>query len=316
MKKAFIIFLCLIPTLIFGCISFELSREEYCNKTWRWDLECALNETLSEKEVLKVAEQALKLKGKDCIENSWNVLKWVGENIEYDPQKAELPTPIIITKGKEVAIQNPERFYQTPLETLKFRRGICGDYAILISALLMNLDCKPYILRFEFEGEETGHLATAIFLDQYYVLDQKLPPMDLGGYYKKWLMDGSKIVKIEVYDKGSFIGELKGDQISGFDHKFSDSDLKLLEDRIRETIKKRLKEDPEIQKSYLESAMVKLTFLNYAEFYTSTFSEKIAEIIAEKVIESIEKTNKKWMAFYIDLKANSGNIIAEVYLGR
>ncbi|MDI9611382.1 MAG: transglutaminase-like domain-containing protein [Archaeoglobales archaeon] len=317
MKNAlFLILVYLLTLLICGCISFELSKEEYCNKTWRWDLDCALNETLSEKEVSKVSELALKLKGRDCIESSWNVLKWVEENIEYDSQKAEFPTPIIILKGRDVMIQNSERSYQTPLETVKLGKGICGDYAILTSALLINLDCKPYILRFEFNNEETGHLATAILLDQYYILDQNLPPMDLGSYYKKWAVDQLEITKVHIYDRGVLVGEISGDEMLEFDYKFSDSDLKVIENRIKEMLTHRLIEDPRIPAGYFEALIIKITFPNYVEFYTKAFSEKIAENIAEEILESIEKSDKKWRAFYIELKVNSGDLIVGVHLGR
>lgn len=313
MRRAFLL---LIPLLISGCLFSELSREEYCEKAWRWDLECALNITLSEGEILKVNDLAKELRGKDCVESAWNVLKWVEENIEYDSQKALLPTPTIFTRGKEVVIQDPERTYQTPSETVKLKKGICGDYAILISALMANLDCKPYILRFEFEGEETGHLATAIFLEQYYILDQKLPPMDLGSYYNKWLGEGKRIKVGYIYDKGLLIGNITPTHMQKFDYKLSVSDLEFLESYLRAELKKRCREDTRIPSGYWEYSRLRITFQNYAELYTPVFSEKIAERVAEKVIEEFEKSKKDWKAFKVEISENSGALVVELELAR
>ncbi|MCS7144816.1 MAG: hypothetical protein NZ879_07340, partial [Archaeoglobaceae archaeon] len=311
-----LLFLILIPVFLSGCISFELSREEYCNKVWRWDLECALNETLSEKEVLKVKDLSEMLRGRDCVESSWNILQWVEDNIEYDSYKAILPSPTIITRGEDITVQNPERVHQTPIETLELRKGICGDYAILISALLMNLDCKPYILRFEFESEETGHLATAILFDQYYILDQNLPPMDLGSYYKKWLQEGKRIKIVQIYDKGFLIGNITPSEMRKFDYALSDLDLKSLEAHVRERLKKELMEDPRIPLGYWEYATLRITFYNYAELYTPLYSNKIAENIAEEVVENFEDKNKNWRAFKLGLRQNSNDIIVEVQLAK
>ncbi|MEM2727161.1 MAG: transglutaminase-like domain-containing protein [Archaeoglobaceae archaeon] len=312
MKRLFLI---LVPLILAGCLSFELSREEYCNKAWRWDLECALNATLNDEEVAKVKDLSIELKGKDCIESSWNVLQWIEENIEYDNLKAQLPTPSIMTRGKEVIVQNPDRMHQTPIETVEIKKGICGDYAILTTALLMNLNCKAYLLRLEFDGEEAGHLATAIFLDQYYVLDQKLPPMDLGSYYKKWLREGKRITVAHIYDKGLLIGEITPEEMQEFDYQLTDSDLKFLENHVRLELKKKLREDSRVPSGYWEYATLKITFQNYAELYTSAFSEKIAEKIAKGVIESVEE-DKGWKAFKLELKQNQMDIIAEIQLAK
>lgn len=311
-----LLLLILIPLVLSGCLSFELSREEYCTKAWRWDLECALNVTLSHEEVSKVKDLSFKLRGDDCIESSWNALQWIEENIEYDNLKAQLPSPTIITRGKEVIVQNPDRIYQTPIETVEIGKGICGDYAILTTALLMNLNCKPYLLRLEFDGEETRHLATAIFLDQYYVLDQKLPPMDLGSYYKKWSREGKRITVAHIYDKGLLIGEITAEEMMEFDYKLSDSDLKFLENHVREELRKKLREDQRIPSGYWEYAKLRITFQNYGELYTPAFSEKIAEKIAKGVIESVEENDKNWRSFKLELKQISGDIIAEVQLAK
>lgn len=310
------IILVIIPLLISCCLSLGLTREEYCEKTWRWDLECALNFTLSDEEVAKVRELAESLRGKDCIESSWNVLDWIEKNVEYDSMKALLASPTILTRGKEVEIINPERSYQTPIETVKLRKGICGDYAILITALLMNLDCNPHPIRFEFEGEITEHLATAVFFDQYYVLDQKLPPMDLGSYYKKWLREGKRINMSYVYDRGVQIEKISAEEMKQFDYKLSNSDLRFLKDYLRKVLGQGMKEDSNIPLGYWRYASLKITFQNYAELYTPAFKEKIAKMIAEGVIESLNGKEENWRAFKVEIVQNSSDLIVDVQLAK
>jgi predicted transglutaminase-like protease len=310
------IFLISFILLVSGCLSYELSREEYCEKAWRWDLECALNFTLSDQEITKVRFLAESLRGKDCFESSWNVLKWTEKNIDYDYEKAQLPSPTIITRGREVIVQNPERAYQTPLETVELRRGICGDYAILIAALLTDLGCKPYLVRLEFEGEEAGHLAAAILMDQYYILDQKLPPMDFGSYYKKWLREGKRIEMGYIYENGTLVEKISSAEMLKFDYRFSDSDLRLLEENLKEILKQRLREDEGIPHGYWEYSTLRITFQNYAELYTPAFLEEIAGEIAEEILEELEKSGEEWKAFKLELKQSSSNIIAELQLAR
>lgn len=313
MKRLLLI---LIPLVVSGCLSFELSREEYCNKVWRWDLECALNLTLTEEEISKVKDLAESLRGIDCIESSWNVLEWVEENIEYDHFKAQLPSPKIITKGKEVIVLNPERIYQTPVETVKLRQGICGDYAILITALMINLNCKPHVLRFEFDEEETGHLAVGILLNQYYVLDQKLPPLDLGSYYNKWLQEGKRINRTYIYDHGLLIGEITANEMRNFDYKFSDSDLRFLKDHVRNTLREYFREDNKLPQGYWEHMKLKITFQNYAEFYTPTFAEKFVEKISLEILRAIEENKKDWRVFKLEISQISDDIVVEVHLAK
>ncbi|MCX8172485.1 MAG: hypothetical protein N3D09_02585, partial [Archaeoglobaceae archaeon] len=291
-------------------------REEYCAKTWRWDLECALNATLSEEEIGKGRALSLMLKGEDCSESSWNILQWVEEEIVYDTHKSSLPTPTIVIKGREITIKNPERVHQTPAETVELGRGICGDYAILTSALLLNLNCKPYIFRFDFASDDVGHLTSAIFVDQYYIIDQKLPPMDLGSYYKKWLKEGKKITRAFIYERGLQIGEIGAEEMQKFDYDFTQSDLEFMEELIRDSLRKRLREDPWISRGYKEYAILKITFYEYAEFYTPLFAEKIALKMVKDVLERVDETNRNWVAFKVELRQKHDDILVEVHLAK
>ncbi|MEM1579330.1 MAG: transglutaminase-like domain-containing protein [Archaeoglobaceae archaeon] len=277
-----------------------LTKEEYCQKTWRYDLECALNTTLSDEEIAKISVYALKLKGKNCVETAWNVLKWVGENIEYDKQKASLPPPVILVRGREVQVLNSERFYQTPIETAKLRRGICGDFAIFTTAVLLYNNCSAFVLHLEFEKEETGHLSSVILLDQFYVLDQNLPPLDLGSYYKKWLREGKKVQNLSLCEKNG-CRKLELENLP--DYKFSAEDMELIRKILGERLRKSMLEDQNLDsKTYRKSAIITARFHGYADYYTPVFSSKISEMIAEELEKEIEKTNEKWNSFKITIQ--------------
>lgn len=291
-----------------------LTEKEYCQKAWRYDFECALNATLSDEEIAKISDYALKLKGKDCVESAWNVLKWVEENIEYDKQKASLPKPVILVKGREVEVLNPERFYQTPIETAKLRRGICGDFAIFTTAALLYNNCSALILHLEFENEEIGHLSSVVLLDQFYVLDQNLPPLDLGSYYKKWLKEGKKIQNLSVCEKTG-CRKLELDNLP--DYNFSFEDMELLRKILSERLGKSIFEDQSLDlKKYRKSMIITVKFPDYADYYTPVFSSKISEMIAEKLEKEIEKTNEKWNSFKITIQEIGNDIEIKLQLAK
>lgn len=281
------------------CLSFGgVSREEYCEKVWRYDLECALNKTLSKEEIEKVLG-VVELQGTSCEEIAWNTLEWVQENVRYDVVKASLPSPVIIFKGRDVIVQSPERFYQTPEETAKLKKGICGDIAIFTTALLLGKNCKSYVAFVDFRDQEVDHLASLVLLDKFYVLDQNLPPMDLGSYYNKWLREGKRIEQITIYDRGVKIGNLSVEDLKSQDREFKEQDLDILRALIVEEIKKRFSFGN--LDRFGQKIVLRMKFDGFADYYSDVFAKKIAELIAEKLLEKVEG---KWDAFTLEAKAN------------
>ncbi|MFN3384549.1 MAG: transglutaminase-like domain-containing protein [Archaeoglobaceae archaeon] len=281
------------------CLSFgEVRREEYCGKVWRYDLECALNKTLSNEEIEKVLS-FVDVKGISCVEIAWNTLEWVQKNVRYDVVKASLPPPVITFKGGEVVVQSPERFYQTPEETAKLKKGICGDIAILTTALMLAKNCKSYVAFVEFRNQEVDHLASLVFLDRFYVLDQNLPPMDLGSYYNKWLREGKRIEQITIYDMGVKIGNLTVEDLKSQDREFTKQDLDLLRALIVDEMKKRFSFGN--LDRFEQKAVLRMKFEGFADYYSDVFADKIAELIAEKLLE---KVDGKWDAFTLEARDN------------
>lgn len=304
MKKMLI--LALIPILA-SCLG--ISKEDYCEKAWRFDLECALNYTLSEKEIAKISNLAEKLNGRDCAKTAWNILEWTEENIRYNDSKASLPAPKITIKGREVIVDNPWRVYQTPEETLMLRSGICGDYAILITALLLKNNCKAYIAYVNFKNSEIDHLASLVLLDRFYVLDQKLPPIDLASYYRKWLRDGKEVESLEIYERDRRIMNLTAEDMLSQDYEFKKEDLRRIEFLLTEKLKKSFVQD-EIA-VYREKFILRMSFEGLADLYSPVFAEEFAEMIYKKVMERIKG---KWSRFKLEIQLQWPDIILNLSL--
>ncbi|MEM0203893.1 MAG: transglutaminase-like domain-containing protein [Archaeoglobaceae archaeon] len=289
----------LIAVLLSFCLGLGgISKEEYCEKVWRYDLECALNKTLSAEEIEKVSG-VLDLHGANCIDSAWKTLEWVQENIRYDHVKASLPPPVITFKGRDVIVQTPERFYQTPEETVRLGKGICGDIAILTTALMLSNNCKSYVALIDFHGEEVDHLASLVFLDKFYVLDQNLPPMDLGSYYNKWLREGKRIDNVTIYDKGLKIGNLTAEELRMQDQEFTKDDLKRLEALMANEMKKNFSFGSVDR--FREKLVLRMKFEGFADYYSDAFADKIAELLAKRLLEKVEGD---WDAFTLEAKAN------------
>ncbi len=324
-----LIALLIVLSLVMGCtqISPKVSevkekgfdKEKFCDKLWRYDLDCALKRLPTEAgEVKWLAE---KLKGKSCAETAWNVLKWVDENIKYDSVKASYPPPVVEIHGNSVKIvSGKERFYQTPAETVALKKGICGDYALLIAALLIDSNCSAYVFNISFTDNSPNHVASAVKIDgHYYILDQHLPPLDTGGYAYKWRKEGKTLKDARVYEIGrevKFIGN-----IGKFDDSYgiTADDIAFLKNRISEMIESKygLKFDPKLGKShtgyrFLKTYRVKLS--DMAEYYSPPFKNEIASFVLDKVLQKeVSDTLKKARAFGIDVGVSGEDLIVTLY---
>jgi hypothetical protein len=309
-----IIFTALLLTLCISPPAEELSREEYCSKVWRYDYECALNYILNDEEVQKVAAVAEKLKGVDCKDTAWKILEWEDENLVYDVEKASLPPPQIVVRGKEVEVYDTGRYIQTPSETIMLRKGICTDYAFLTLALLKYNGCKGYLVNVTFENDDVGHVAAAIAVNgTYFILDQHLPPFDPQGYFIKWLRNGKRIEKAEIIDNNTTIPlNLSIGYVA------SDRDAKSLESRIRQYFKGTgIREDPRLNGEklplgYREGYTLKLS-LEMAEYYHPEFERQYAEHIYKLLEESIEG---RFKAFNLHLSIKGDVMEIVLYLAR
>lgn len=154
-------------------------------KNWRQQLnEDAIKSALSKYFREQVSQLAKTLKGKTLEETAWNILKWVGENIEYNEQKAK----------KTVQELN------TPLETITLKKGICADYALLTAALLLEAGVNTVYIIVVYTPTQ-GHVAAAIVVNnETYVLDQQIPPVPYENYEHHLAINGIKPVnKVKAY---------------------------------------------------------------------------------------------------------------------
>ncbi len=112
----------------------------------------------------------------------WEILSWVSRHVRYNLSKA-LTTPLITYKVIKA---------QTPLETIRKGSGICIDYAVLISTLLVYAHVDSYILVIFNPAIDFGHaVAVADINGKAFVLDQHIPPISLQDYYEYLLPKGS-----------------------------------------------------------------------------------------------------------------------------
>ncbi len=111
----------------------------------------------------------------------WRILSWVNKYIRYNYSKA----------SASVVIYNPDSSeeipkYQSPLQTINEGAGICADYAILISSLLVYAGIDSYIL--VIDSSTLRHAAAiAIVNNTPFVLDQHPPPIEFQDYYEYML---------------------------------------------------------------------------------------------------------------------------------
>ncbi|ADM27500.1 Protein of unknown function DUF553 [Ignisphaera aggregans DSM 17230] len=128
----------------------------------------------------------------------WNALTWINNNIEYDRAKALSPSTGIYD----------------PLTTMKLGKGICSDYAVLTSAILLSANINPvYILTF---NTSIGlHAAVGIELNNtLWILDQHLPVIEWDDYkqyvvnitsqiyvYRIWYSHGTSSIEFYRMDR-------------------------------------------------------------------------------------------------------------------
>ncbi len=94
----------------------------------------------------------------------WKALEWVSEKISYDWEKQETRRPGTLS----------------PVEMLRVRRGVCRDYTMFLVAALLSAGVKP-VYAIWIPG--LNHTTAVVEVrGSLVVLDQKLPPVELGDY--------------------------------------------------------------------------------------------------------------------------------------
>jgi len=313
---------------------------DVCSKIWRYELKCALKYTLAQSEISKIKDLALKLKGKDIKESAWNIVEWEDKNIEYDWQKAALPTPEIVYHSINgiiidvEVVRGQDNIYQTPYETIQRGKGVCRDYAILTASLLLAMGYSPvYILQVEFEGPARNHTAVGINVNgNYFVIDQHPPVMDLGTYYKHWkyytTINRDIIKKIDIYEvklgkdlaEVKFIGTLRGDELKKYDYSLTSSDLSGICSDLANLLERNFNivEDSNIRnidKTYLPRGYVKgitwrYDFPNYADYYNPEFHKEFVKFLYKQIIKDdrVVRDLNYYNRFYLKMEKDGNNL--------
>ncbi len=291
------------------------SFQNYCDRLWRYDIECAMKHMFTPQELEKISGIAEKVRGKNCKETAWKTLEWVDENIKYDNEKAMLPPPEIVISPLGVEVRSGARQLQTPSETVLLGKGICGDYAILTAALMIYNGCTVYIANVSFANDDEGHLAAVVKINgSYFFLDQHLPPLDTGSYYKKWMEDGKTIVTVTLYS-------LNGSNTSlhdfSNDYTMTKMDTKILENLVGRILKKYgLENDMRLGETlppgYKTGRIITYTLSHFADFYSPEFKNELAGYIVEQLAKSV--SFKSFRSYKVDIRKSGGDLEVKLYL--
>ncbi len=110
----------------------------------------------------------------------WSVATWVANNVVYDDEKASKRLPGTYS----------------PLETVELGKGVCRDVAVLTTALLLSFDVQPVYM---VSLHDYLHMAAMIEVNNtYVVLDQAMPPSEVGDYLQYVLGVNGSLSNVSV----------------------------------------------------------------------------------------------------------------------
>ena len=145
-----------------------------------YDLEKALTHHLQVKYLNEIDKNIIKsLCYEDIKQTIWRIAIFEENNIKYDYKKSEITEKVSYLtdiNGRVVSINaNPNKKIQTPKQTLTRKKGICVDFAILTSALLLRCHHQPiYIFN------TNDHAFASVKINKkFYAIDQRPPIVEL-----------------------------------------------------------------------------------------------------------------------------------------
>lgn len=312
--------------------------KKICGKIWRYSFICALEYALNNTNLENIKTFAIKLKGQSLCESVWNVLKWEGKNIKYNWSKARLPATVVEYWGNRVKIIKKGIWYQTPAETIQKRSGICGDYAILTSALLLNLNITPYPAIVNFTSGSHATVLTKID-GWYFVLDQHLPPMDLGAYYREWKYYrnstfGSRTIKdIHIYEvipgrraKVIDLGLISSSSMLKEDYRITDNDTKALCYALMEKFRnvglvsdpnlRNLKPGSSLPEGYVSGRYWTFSFPHYADYYNPVFYKEYVNLFFSRIYSGLKDDAESCNRVWVSCSINDTNLVFHILLAR
>ena len=264
---------------------------------WRYILKDALACMLSREELEIISPLAKELKDEDLAQSAWNVLAWEGEWLSYDWEKAKQPFAkvIIYPDGRQEVAEGQNNTIQTPYETIMKRTGVCTDYTVLTDALLLAMNHSP-VYAMAINLTDSGHATALVKINGwYFALDQHLPPMDLGAYYRYWERQGSRIINATLYEitpgeekaTVKVLGVVTGEEFLNQDYTMGDADarnlavsmMNLLYEGFGLKTDESLKSlsDGNLPRGYKAGWTWGVTYYNLTDYYHPFFHEQYAE---------------------------------------
>ncbi len=303
---------------------------------WRYLLRDAIPCMLSDEELARIEPLSASLKGKSVEESIWNILMWEDEHITYDWEKAKLPLPrlIVYSNGTVRILQGANNTIQTPYETVRKGKGICTDYSILTAALLLAMNYSPVYI-FEINMTDSGHAAAAYRIrGWFFILDQHLPPMDLGAYYRYWngTIKNATIYEI-LRENGTAVvktaGVLRGSDFLIQSYSPGENDLRNIWNGIAGLIAEHFKnlaldsslasmEEGELPSGYRDGRIWTYEFPGFADYYNPVFHKQFVRYFYRKIEGDLEvrKDLASYSAFWLDAKNERGTLKLTLFLAR
>ncbi|RLG78090.1 MAG: hypothetical protein DRO14_01460 [Thermoprotei archaeon] len=178
-------------------------------------------------------------------EAAWRALEWADSNIRYDRSKLERKDYRLID----------------PITMLKEKKGICMDYTAFLVTALLSANVQPV---YALVISNINHIAPAIKVNNsLFVLDQVLPPIEIGDYIeylllgsigkvsllKYWILDGEvqlevlndiEIVATDTYAQGILDLSVEREAVNAFAKRHPNLKLQPALESLAESIGSRL----------------------------------------------------------------------------
>ncbi len=305
---------------------------------WRYILKDAASCMLSERELNVIKPLGTALKGHNIEESAWNVLEWEGKNLHYNWTKAnETPSYIEVrSNGRTEVVSGGGSELQTPYETIKRGAGICTDYTLLTDALLLSMGYSP-VYMMGINLSKSAHATAVVRIGGwYFVLDQHLPPMDLGAYYNHWKETGNPIINATLYeiitaeDQASVkrIGFLNGTDFLKQTYTMDEHDALRLATGMEEVLSKEFNitadrrlstsQNGVLPQGYKSISAWSITFEEIAALYNPIFYNEYVNWLLGRILthQGIAESIRHAKAIWIETKKEGGNLKVIIYVGK
>ena len=271
---------------------------------------------------------AARLRGGGLAESAWNVLAWEEGHLGYDWGRRDA-----LVGGVSLPVQPPS-------VTVERGRGVCVDYAVLTAGILAYMGYPVYVFEMNFTGPGgvVGHAAAAVRIGgEYYMLDQRLPPLPLGAYYDYWayyregVYEGHRLENLRVREARVYrvyvsggrveveeVGVLSASQFRGAARRATGEELEELAGRLALLMRER---HPNL---VLDSGLGRGPGVLRWEFRFPVLAEAYSPVFADEYVEWLygEMTGSarfagdlvRYRRLWVECRAVGDSLVVDVYL--